>query len=335
MARHVNVIIAGGGPAGTAAAITLSRANHEVILLETESFPRYRPGESLHPGVESLFERLGVSRDINNRNFLRNAGQRVQWDDQRQLQRFGSDENGDWLGYQIPRGDLDMLLLEEAIRCGTEVWQPCRATRVRVLERRAEVKTNRGELTADWVLDATGRHQLLSRQLHINIERRSHPLTARFGYVELSRSHKVEPEIEKDDTGWTWIAPVDSQQVSWVRLRFDGVDPGKGWVPKKLQSGTAIGVSRGADVTWRIASKTASESWFLLGDAACVVDPASSHGAIRAIMSGIHAAHLIRECHLKVRSNESAATDYHQWLMRWFEGDLERLRAAYMRNSTT
>jgi flavin-dependent dehydrogenase len=50
---------------------------------------------------------------------------------------------------------------------------------------------------------------------------------------------------------------------------------------------------RGADVTWRIISPAAGPGFFLVGDAVAVLDPASSHGVLKALMTGMMAAHLI------------------------------------------
>ena len=63
--------IIGAGPAGCAAAIELARAGKQVVLLETSTFPRHRPGESLHPGVEVIFEKLGVADAVNSAGFVR------------------------------------------------------------------------------------------------------------------------------------------------------------------------------------------------------------------------------------------------------------------------
>src|SRR4051812_35168753 len=57
--RYVNsrfdLAVVGGGPAGCAAAIWAAKCGLQTVLMEAREFPRKRPGETLHPGVEALF----------------------------------------------------------------------------------------------------------------------------------------------------------------------------------------------------------------------------------------------------------------------------------------
>ena len=61
---EVDVVVVGGGPAGSAAALWCVRQGLRVVLLEREQFPRHRPGETLLPGVEPIFAQLGVAEAI-------------------------------------------------------------------------------------------------------------------------------------------------------------------------------------------------------------------------------------------------------------------------------
>ncbi len=70
MSRY-DVIILGGGPAGSATAIICAQHGLQVALLERDKFPRNRPGETLHPGVEPLLGQLGVLEEILNADFIR------------------------------------------------------------------------------------------------------------------------------------------------------------------------------------------------------------------------------------------------------------------------
>jgi flavin-dependent dehydrogenase len=84
---------------------------------------------------------------------------------------------------------------------------------------------------------------------------------------------------------------------------------------------------RGIDVSCTIANPTAGPGYFLTGDAASIVDPLSSHGILKAVMSGMKAAHHSAAVLRRGVSPEAAANSYHDWLARWFIGPLSSRRA--------
>ena len=55
-----DVIVIGGGPAGSAASTMLARKGWQVTLLERERFPRDHVGESLLPASIPVLEELGA-----------------------------------------------------------------------------------------------------------------------------------------------------------------------------------------------------------------------------------------------------------------------------------
>jgi 2-polyprenyl-6-methoxyphenol hydroxylase-like FAD-dependent oxidoreductase len=121
----VDVVIVGGGPAGSATAIQCAQAGVRVLLLERSAFPRAAPGETLHPGVLPLLRTLGVAVQVLAADFVRHEGQYTQWDGPSRFVPFGSDGAGPWRGLQAWRPTFDSLLLARASRLGVRVFQPC------------------------------------------------------------------------------------------------------------------------------------------------------------------------------------------------------------------
>lgn len=327
----MKVAIIGGGPAGSSAAILLANAGIRVTVLESERFPRTRPGETLHPGVESLFDALDLTREIHAAGYLRHSGIRMRRGSNAptEFESFGADDLGSWTGFQAPRASLDQIMLKKAESCGANVVQPCHAIGVKKKGTGYSLNTNKEKLTADYLLDATGRRSWLSRQLKIPTVKYSRPLYARYGYGRLENPSERAPLMAADDEGWTWIAPLGGDHCAWVRQRFDGTDPGPEWLPLEVASESEAPPSRGADVTWRCADRLAGPNWYLLGDAGAVVDPAASHGVLRAIMSGMQAAHLILKATEGLVDPCDAALHYEQWLRRWFLSDVQELEQLY------
>src|SRR6218665_1639805 len=94
----VDVVVVGAGPAGLASAIVLAEAGLRVLLCERHLAPRAPPAESLHPGCETLLERLGVGEAFRGGAWPRYTGIRVAG----RLDRFGGGGRRPGLGFPIP-----------------------------------------------------------------------------------------------------------------------------------------------------------------------------------------------------------------------------------------
>ncbi len=331
-----DVLVIGGGPAGTSAAIRIALGGLRVVLIERSIFPRHRPGESLHPGIEPLLMQLGVWERVERAGFIRHSGIQFQHKGRVAFNAFGSDANGPWLGFQAWRADFDQMLLERALELGVKVWQPCAVQKVVCQEGRVVgVECDRGSIRAYFTIDSTGNSQWLAHQLSLPIEKASPRLIARYGYVEgeFAEGHHA-PIFMLSEFGWTWIARVQDQRYQWTRLNLSyatvlddqqlSSEP-----PIELQTLKTIGHTCGADVTWRCVASPAGKGYFLCGDAAAVLDPASSHGVLKAVLSGIYASHLILQTRIYGLTTEKAATEYSNWLTRWFQNDVTELRELY------
>ena len=300
-------------------------------MLEQYSFPRHRPGETLHPGVETLFQQLGVADAIANAHFIRHRGHWVQWNRGRLFQAFGHDASGDWRGFQIPRPILDKLLLERASALGVVALQPCRAREVILHNHRVVgVHCDVGNLLSRHLIDASGGHAWLSRQLGLARQAFSPPLIARYGYAQGVRPGGLdEPELVADRDGWYWTARLGHDLHHWTRLCFPQTSVLRMVPPPWFELLQASGPIRGADVTWRLCSEPAGEGYVVVGDAASVLDPAASHGVLKALMSGIMAAHAVLEEASRPLNQEDIWMQYRQWMQDGFRRDLVNMHELY------
>ena len=329
--KPFDVVVIGGGPAGSAAAIGCAQRGLHVALIERHDFPRFRPGESLHPGIEPVLHQLGVAGQLCAQHALRFNGYWVQWNEPLRFNGFGSDDKGPWRGFQIPRETLDTTLLQHAAALGVRVRQPCRALAVLSEKNRVTgVRTDSGPLHADYVIDASGASAWLHRQLGLTIRRCSPRLIARYGYVRgCPLAYQHAPHLSAGPAGWTWIAKVQAQLTHWTHLAFDAPNLGHPAVPEPLQHLPTQGAIHGADVTWRISTAAAGGGYFMVGDAASQLDPASSHGVLKALMTGMQAAQVVCDCIGQPHVQSSAQRQYSQWLGDWFEKDMAQLRRFY------
>lgn len=328
MSGDPDVLIVGGGPAGAACAISCAQGGLSVVLVERETRPRDKPGEALHPGVEPLLAELGIDAaalaEVTGARF---EGVWTAWGGPERFEPFGEDEHGPWRGFQVRRSAFEAMLLERARAAGAEIRLGQAAGEPRL---EGERVVGAGDIRARVVVDATGSARWLGRRLGLKLVARSPVLLARYGYASGSCLERDEaPLIEGDADGWTWIARVDETLYQWVRMDFDGRARARDWRPPALAGLDEARPTRGAEVAWRRAVQAAGTGWMLIGDAAAQLDPASSHGVLKALMSGVLAARTLTATIRRGAPEDQAARAYLDWLAGWFEADVERLGAAY------
>lgn len=323
----MNVLILGAGPAGTSCAIQLLKTGHNVIILDRAKFPRSAPGETLHPGIEPLLKQLGVWDMVSKFGFKRHSGIINVEKGVSNYEAYNEAES--WMGFQLFRKDFDWILLKKAIELGAEFYDCVRLKNVNV---RSDVISSvvsvDKKFEADYFIDATGHRAWLANNYNIPFDYYSPKRIAFYGYVKNSKFTSSDPQLVWDKYGWTWISEVKTNLLAWVRLDLvpnKKLDPY--WVPKVLQDGESLGIRKAVDVTWRKAKTFSKNNCFLAGDAAFVLDPGSSHGVLKAIMSGMMIAHLIKKTK---HTNSTLINDYYNnWILQQFNNDYLKLKELY------
>lgn len=276
--------------------------------------------------MEGILRSLGAWGAVEAEGFLRHEGISVRQDGTARFEAYGADGAEPWLGLQAWRTDFDGILLERAKRAGVAVLQPCRAIApLRDGGRVVGVRTTCGDLGARLLIDAAGGGHWLARALGMGIEYRSPPLIARYGYAtggldELRRG----PVFEAERDGWSWLAQVKPRLLHWTRLALGGV-PTPRTPPDVVARFPPRGGARGADVTWRSLTRPAGPGFLVIGDAAAVTDPASSHGVLRALLTGV----LAGECMCAEGSDERAVARLEDATRSFFDADVSALRRLY------
>ena len=288
------------------------------MIIDAAERPRPTPGETLHPGIEAILGTLGIRDAVVAAGFHRHRGVWIEWDRPRRFEAYGADDSGPWLGFQADRQRLQGLLLAALSGLGLQPHRPCVPDEV-IIEKatvRGVVASGR-EVRARWTLDATGRRAWLARQLRLAEARYSPPLHAAFGWRDHQDDGDEMPRLRATAAGWDWLAPLGQGHAAWVSLTV-------------AARGGAM--AAGTDVSWRIHRASAGPGYFLLGDAAATLDPLSSHGVLRAFMSGILCAHRIAANRFHGVSAAEVAGDFASWTNGQFDHDVEALRALYRRH---
>ncbi len=159
------ILIVGGGPAGTSAAIRLAGQGFAVKLIEREKFPRHKLcGEFISPECFDHFKALGVLDEmfslsgdrITETCFYAPQGKSVS------IQSTWFSANETALG--LSRAEMDFQLLQRAEQVGVEVLEETQVVGLLTENGRVcGVKTKTEEISADLIIDATGRARVLGK----------------------------------------------------------------------------------------------------------------------------------------------------------------------------
>ena len=123
---RLDVIVIGGGPAGSTAATMLAKHGYSVLLLERSEFPRDHVGESLLPASIPVLEELGVIDEVQQAGFLPKWGATMIWGmDKEPWSWYFRETNEQYPhSYQVWRPQFDKILLDNSRKHGLKAPKP-------------------------------------------------------------------------------------------------------------------------------------------------------------------------------------------------------------------
>jgi flavin-dependent dehydrogenase len=327
-----DVVVIGGGPAGSTAATLVADAGHKVLVVERTKFPRFHIGESLMPETYWVFKRLGMLPKLKDSDFVRKYSvQFVTASGKESAPFFFEDRNPHECSqtWQVDRARFDEMMLDNAAEHGATVWEETNVTDV-ILEpsetddlpaaRGVVVQRKDGAVVrthAKVVVDATGMNALLSKRLGI---RRHDPKLRKASVFSHYKGSARDPGKNggatlvlstKQNDGWFWFIPLSNDVTSiGVVAEVDRLMKNRQGTPEDVLNeeiancpgleGRMDGARRCgpvhvlSDFSYR-ASRCAGDGWVLVGDAFGFLDPMYSSGVYLALKSGEMAADAINE----------------------------------------
>ena len=312
-----DVIVVGGGPAGSTTGALLAEKGHDVLILEKEKFPRYHVGESLMPFCYFPLERLGlVDRLMESANPRKYCVQFVRQDGFLSqpfyfFQHFDHPSSTTW---QVWRSEFDKMILDKARENGASVLEETQAKSLIKSENRVEgvVMESKDlgelELRAPLVIDASGRDCFAAHKEKWMVR---DPELKKIALWTYYKGAKRDPGLDEGATtvaylpgkGWFWYIPLSGDMVSVGivaehQYLFNGTTKDHAeifqrevqnneWIKEHLAEGEQTGEYRvTGDYSYR-NRYCAIDGLALAGDALGFLDPVFSSGVFLALKSGV------------------------------------------------
>jgi flavin-dependent dehydrogenase len=325
--NNFDVIVMGGGPAGSTIASILAREGRSVVLFEKEQFPRHHIGESLMTDTYWTFQRMGLLEKLKASPFVRkysvqfaNSGGK----ESRPFYFFEAIHHESAVTWQVTRSEFDKLLIEHAADQGAVVHQGSAVKQVlfdgdRAVGVEVQMKDgSRQRFHAQVVVDATGQSAMLSNKFRWRV--RDPKLKKAVLYSYFKGAHR-EPDLNGGATlvlrtppgsgGWFWYIPLEDDITSvgivadpGYLLKDRGQDLAKifneeiekcGAVSKRVSVGTRVDkIYSILDYSYR-SKHNAGNGFIIIGDAYGFLDPIYSSGVLLALKMAELAADAIHD----------------------------------------
>lgn len=324
MNQTCDVLVIGGGPAGSTVAPLLAQKGYKVVLIEKARHPRFHIGESLLPANLPIFEQLGVADDVAAIGMVKNAAEfNSPW--HAHQQRFYFADAWDKSlpsAYQVRRSEFDEVLIKNAAKKGVEVYQECKVKNVCLESKEKvliDVERNDGSLvnwTARFVVDASGRDTFLANKLQIKHKNPKHNSSS--VYAHFSGATRNEGDDEGNiaifwfEHGWFWFIPLADGttsigMVTWPyfmktkgdrsldQFLLEGIKLCPLLESKLLDAKMVSGAEATGNFSY-VSERCYGRNYLLLGDAFAFIDPVFSSGVLLAMNSGVIGAETVDEC---------------------------------------
>jgi flavin-dependent dehydrogenase len=353
MSCEPDVVVLGGGPAGSTAATLLAQAGHKVRVYERDKFPRFHIGESFMPDTYWVLRRLGMIDKMKASHYTPKYSVQFVTDTGKESQPFYFFENNPHectQTWQVLRSEFDDQLLRNAADHGVDVreehrvmdvhFEGDRATAVRVRDKAG----NEHVATPKVVIDSTGQSSVIANRLKLRVPDERLKKASVWSYF---RGAAREPEKLdegatlvlqlKEKKGWFWYIPQHDNIVSvGVVGDLDYIFSDKSsleeifWrevencpaVKRRLEGSECAAEYRTTkDFSYR-SKRIAGDNWVLTGDAFGFLDPIYSSGIQLAFRSGEMAADAVSQA---LKTNTVNAESLQAWAPEFIAG-MDRIK---------
>ncbi|MFN8006391.1 MAG: NAD(P)/FAD-dependent oxidoreductase [Terriglobia bacterium] len=338
--RQPDVIVIGGGPAGSTVSTLIAQRGYQVELFEREHFPRFHIGESLIPETYWVLKRLGMLEKLRQSPFVKKHSVQFVNSSGKQSAPFYFWDNKPHecsQTWQVVRSEFDLMMLNNARERGVNAHEGVRVKDVLFEGTRAigvKIQMADGseqEVRARAIVDASGQFGLLQSKFKLRIW---DPILNKGAiwtywqgaYRDSGRDEGATMVLQTANRqGWFWYIPLHDDRVSvGVVAPFDYLFKGRvsheqtyqeevercPAVKQRVASAQRVtGYFATKDYSYR-AKQCAGDGWVTIGDAFGFLDPLYSSGVLLALRSGEMAAAAIVD---GLQSGDLSARQLGRW----------------------
>lgn len=317
-----DVVVIGGGPAGSTAAALLAQSGHQVALLEKSHFPRYHIGESLIPYCYFPLKAIGMIDKMKASEFQKKYSVQFASPSGKVSQPFYFFDHMDHEAantWQVKRSEFDQMMLANAREKGADVFSGMQAksmlknedavTGVTAQDQSGEMY----EFTAPVTIDATGRNGFSMTRNSWRVKDTNLQKVAIWTYYKGAKRDEGYDEGATTvayipEKGWFWYIPLADDTVSVgvvadkeylyrdtrdAKSIFEQEVKKNQWIKDHLSTGESLGDYHvTGDFSYR-SRYCAADGLVLTGDAFAFLDPVFSSGMYFALLGGQLAAEAV------------------------------------------
>jgi flavin-dependent dehydrogenase len=186
--------------------------------------------------------------------------------------------------------------------------------------------TSRGVLDFDFIVVATGNTSLVSKKLGIEKVSMSRVLIS--NYIRLAASDgPSEPCFSLTKEYWVYVAPIGNglYSITFCSLK-KGIFNIMEFIRQHFSMGFRVLLNKGYETSWSLTKIPSFRNLFFVGDAFLSFDPTSSKGILKALLSGMMAAHILECTSNNSLSPADAQSIYQAWGLGFIKREIEALK---------